>query len=385
VAQVPEGEITRLVGAYRKAAQSLARDFVAQVTLEDASISRLASQAMRTLDSLDSATAAWARRNLAAAYKAQRHETATMITGRDLSLKGSCRKRDKATIDAQALDALATDPGVGFVSSLKAATDGIRARLRLIRSQIRALTTQGRTVDEAIQASGALKATTLAQAKRRLVSELASRRRAPRASWRRRAASLGDRHVFANLANLPFVAAGAGRVMRLDRYAELVIGVKAKQATTMAQRNALMEHCQGLVTISRNQSQDNDACDLYVGRAFALTAEAAEEWDVPHVDQLPGGGAPFHPNCTHVEVPFFPETMKESVVDRATTWPPSWALGTTWAEVQKAYQAKGGSAYGSKQNPNMRGAQGRKQQRNTRAAKARQKRKIARDSRRKVG
>lgn len=387
MAEVSEEEIVLLVALYRRAVEELARNFVGRVTLEEARVFSLVVEATNLLDRLDLRAAAWARRNLVSVYNQARRETIAMLAERGLSLRSPGTAIRFNAVSKRSIEALISDPALGFYTGLRGGTDDIRSRLRLILSQARILKGQQETIDDAIARIGSLRGATAEQVKRTIVRELTTSRAKANQVWKPRAAALGPTHILGNLANLPYVTTPSGRNLRLDRYAEMVIRTKASQAITLAQRNALVEHGQGLVSISRNRAKDDDACNLYVGRAFALTTEAAEEWNVPHVDQLPSGGVPFHPHCTHVEVPFFPEILKQSIVERATTKPPSWALGRPWKEVQKTYEKRGGHAYAERQNPNMAAASDadREPARNPEAVAARQRKKAAMAKKKGVG
>ena len=96
--------------------------------------------------------------------------------------------------------------------------------------------------------------------------------------------------------------------------------------------------------ISKNKPLQDDACFLYLGKAFALTPEGKEEYGVPLLSELPNGGAPFHPNCTHNEVPFIIEFRSKKEIALALSPPPKWALNQPWGRVQKEYKKRGGPA-----------------------------------------
>jgi hypothetical protein len=357
LAPVAEKEFQELVQRYRKAVKALAREFVAGA-LDDNRIASLVRNALGVLDDLDRGAARWALKNIGGAYGKVKRGTVDKIKAGNFSKCGP-HGGDFRDVNRRAIDALILDPQVGFLANLRAATDDIRNRLKLIRSQARTLKDQDGSIDEAIARVGALRGGSVAEIKTAIVRELSARRNARQAVWRPRATALGPRHILANLANLTFIripTINGERFMRLDKYAELVARTKVSQAKAIAQRNALLEHGQCYVQVSRNLSSDVDACDLYVGRVFALTTDAAEELNVPHVEELPNGGTPFHPNCKHEELPFFPEAVSKQVLKRATTPPPTWALGRSWHDVQKEYEDRGGQKYGHQQNPNLRQA-----------------------------
>lgn len=350
---VLQDEIRWLVAAYLSAVKKLASGLVAGFSIEDGRVLALVRAGIRTLERLDVTAAAWAERNILGAYNRSRRATAARIVERGLSRREPGAVRKYAPIHRAAIAALVLDPDVGFLSLLRVATDGVRRRLRLIQSQARMLRLQDRVLDDAIARVGVLEAATLDRVKRELVRELTSARAGATQSLRPKLIKLGRDNVFANLADLPYVKfpTKLGQTsIRLDRYVSIVARAKATQAVTMGQRNALMEHGRDLIQISRNPPKEDDACNLFIGRVFALTQKAANDLNVPHVSQLPGGSAPFHQNCVHRELPFFPEVMRPGVIERAFSRPPDWALGKTWNEVSALYFKKGGA----EDNPNIR-------------------------------
>lgn len=382
---VPETEFKRLTQIYRKAVDKLAREFVGGVTVNEARISALVRDALKVVDDLDRFAARWSLKNIGSTYGRTKRSVADQVASRGLSKRAIGDAGRFAEINRQAIDSLILDPQVGFLSNLRAATDQIRSRLKVIRSQVRTLRAHKGTIDEAIARIGSVRGATVGEVKRSIVRELQASRAATNVVWRRRASGLGPGHVLANLANLPFVkipTINGDRFMRLDKYADLVARTKVAQAKALAQRNALLEHGNAYVQISQNRSQDIDACDLYVGRVFALTDGAAEELDVPHVDQLPNGGTPFHPNCKHTEEPFFPAEVSRAVLRRVTTPPPDWALGRSWHDVQAEFEKRGGEREAARQNPNL--VKARKKAESKAKRRKALARKLAQKSKRKV-
>jgi hypothetical protein len=148
------------------------------------------------------------------------------------------------------------------------------------------------------------------------------------------------------MADLPFVriptAVGGERLLRVDDYASLVARTKTRQAVTLARRAKLLQHDQNLIKITLNKPLQDDACWLYIGKVFALTTAASREFGVPHVNQLPSGGTPFHPNCTHNEIGFFIENAREKERQLGLQRPPEWALNRTWPQVEKEFRSRGG-------------------------------------------
>jgi hypothetical protein len=147
------------------------------------------------------------------------------------------------------------------------------------------------------------------------------------------------------------------RSIRLDKYVEVVARTKINQATDIARRNTYLRNGQHLVMFAKHRSKWKDACDLFIGRIFALTESAAKENKVPHVNLLPSGGCPLHPNCTHSIQVWFPGLLSPEMDEAAFTWPPKWALGDTWQNVQAEFKRRGGEAFAAVQNPMFKFAQ----------------------------
>jgi hypothetical protein len=162
--------------------------------------------------------------------------------------------------------------------------------------------------------------------------------------------------LIANLANVNRVKFSntGGHSLRIDDYVRLVVRTKVSHIATMGQRNGALKSGRDLIQVSNNVASTGSACNLFVGRVFALTSEASSLWGIPHVNELPNAGIPLHPNCNHRELVFFPELMDVRSADRVFTSPPEWALNSPWAAVQKQYTSLGGDAFASRNNPNLR-------------------------------
>ncbi len=344
-----ERETTWLVLLYTAFVEDLTKEVLEAVDLESGSTVRLSAiirSSLRKVDELDDRTERWARRVLAALYVAASRETARSIRSAGLSRRDPQRTRRFAELDNRNLDALLRDETLGFLTTMKAANDQIRRRLRSIRRQASTLRAHQRILDETVARVGNLSSANLKQVQEALVAELLRARDSANVVWRPKLRGLPAGNILRTLSELPHVLLpgrrGNGRLLRIDDYARAVAAVKTRQAETLATRTKLRQHGQSYVQISSQRPLHDDACWLYVGKVFALDEEAADELGVAHVDQLPNGGAPFHPNCFHRESPFFPEKAGKKTLRVAAVKPPSWALGRRWAEVEKEWRKRGG-------------------------------------------
>lgn len=355
-----EREIQKLIRFYRNAVKDLTTRFVSGLDSQER-LFALSAEGIRILNDLDEATDRWARRNITKLYEAIRKETRGSIEKLGIDYGTALLAKAFAVVDRRAIEALLNDPEIGFLTSLRSATDEIKRRLVMIHNQARALIRQQKTINQVIARVGIFEGQNLATLRKAIVEELIKAKTAGDMVYRSKVIGAVDEgSIWSNIANLPMVRiptkAGA-RYLRIDKYAEVVARTKTIQATSLARRASVLEAGHELIAVSNNLSIIDDACNVYIGRAFALTAGAKVRYGVPHVDELPNGGCPFHPNCTHSEFGFYPELEEGERLDAALTRPPDWALNQPWPDVQKAFEANGGMAYAMETNPNMAWAQ----------------------------
>lgn len=94
---------------------------------------------------------------------------------------------------------------------------------------------------------------------------------------------------------------GGPREYDIAKYAEMVIRTKTRQATVIARHERFSELGIDLVIITGRIS--NNFCTAYVNQIFSISGKDER---YPPLSSLPGGGPPFHPNCSkstraHVE------------------------------------------------------------------------------------
>lgn len=358
---IPESEIQRLVRVYRTAIERLAKDFASVPGYEKGQVFSLVQTNLRRLEELDKTTRTWARRNIGRLYRAGQKDVSKLLGELGLDKADAARSRAFAVVNHQAVQALLNDPKVGIIPTFSRAIDEIKGRMRSIQTQVRVLRQHQKLIDETVARVGILEGRDIASVQEAIVKELTKGGPASSLVWRKRTRGFPPGHIMRDLADLPYVTyrtATGERQVRLERYAEMLARTKTAQALGLAQRNKLLENGRALVQVSNNMPLQDDACAIYMGKVYALTEQAAKVYGVPHVDRLPSGGCPFHPNCTHDETPYFLEYEDDAENRRAFFPTPTWALDKTWPQVQKEYEKRGGvKAVARDHNPQLFRAQ----------------------------
>jgi len=95
---------------------------------------------------------------------------------------------------------------------------------------------------------------------------------------------------------------GTVRDFEVGYYADLVVRTKTREATVKARHNRLGELGLDLVVIVGRTSEN--FCTAFLGQAFSLSGKSRK---YPAYGGLPGGGPPFHPNCSKSTRPFIDE------------------------------------------------------------------------------
>lgn len=124
-----------------------------------------------------------------------------------------------------------------------------------------------------------------------------------------------------------------GRNFEVGYYAELVARTKTRQATVVARHQRLESLGLDLVAIVGLISKH--FCTAFLGQVFSLSGKSDK---YPAYSSLPGGGPPFHPNCSKSTRPFVEALAEESQVEDAEILPDSAKLlGMTTAKAQRAF------------------------------------------------
>lgn len=95
-------------------------------------------------------------------------------------------------------------------------------------------------------------------------------------------------------------------------YASMVARTKTRQATVVARHDRLQQLGCDLVSIVGLISKN--FCTAYLGQVYSLSGSSDK---YPALSSLPGGGPPFHPNCSKSTRPFIEELASEKQLDLA--------------------------------------------------------------------
>lgn len=95
---------------------------------------------------------------------------------------------------------------------------------------------------------------------------------------------------------------GQDMAFEVGRYAKMVAVTKSRETTVKARHAKLQEKGIDLVVITGKQS--NNFCTAYMDKVFSISGDHPK---YPPLTSLPGGGPPFHPNCSKGTAPFIEE------------------------------------------------------------------------------
>lgn len=125
-----------------------------------------------------------------------------------------------------------------------------------------------------------------------------------------------------------------GRSFDVRYYAEMVARTKTRQATVQARHGRL--EALGLDLVSIVGRISDNFCTAFLGQVYSLSGRHAK---YPALASLPGGGPPFHPNCSKSTRPFVEELATEKQLDMAEPdQTVGKLLGQSPAEAQRSYK-----------------------------------------------
>jgi len=357
--RLTESEIDELVVLYRLAIEKVVKTFSAAIDFGSWKVEAGLASVRGIFKTLREKTRAWADRRIRGLYRSRRKEVLVALRERGLRISHSAADRVKwESIHRRAVEEIIDNAESGLVPKLDRAAKEVERRVFDVSRKAKLIRSQQGLVDSIIGSDSFARGLPPNEVKDRIVREILSNRATEDLVWSNRISrSAPVDSILENLANLPSVkiphrtAAKGYRRLRLDYYAEILARTKGRQAAVLATRNEMLEHGQSLVQVSINAPLQDDACWLYVARVFSLTREEADKWGVAMVDELPNGGAPFHPNCTHFEIPYFPEQRSEEERRAVLTKPPAWALRRPFTEVEREWKKRGGLDALPKLNP----------------------------------
>ncbi len=113
-------------------------------------------------------------------------------------------------------------------------------------------------------------------------------------------------------------------------YAEMVARTKTAQATIIANHETLCARGVDLVMITGHITKY--PCTAYVGKVFSLSGSNGR---YPALASLPGGGPPFHPNCSKYTVPWVTDLATPAQQRHADPAPST--VGVSWKQLNDQY------------------------------------------------
>lgn len=117
-------------------------------------------------------------------------------------------------------------------------------------------------------------------------------------------------------------------------YAEMVARTKTREATVTARHERLEELDIDLVAIVGRIS--TNFCTAFLGQVFSLSGNSTK---YPAYSSLPGGGPPFHPNCSKSDRPFIEELASDAQIEQAEILSSSEKLlGMDTSEAQRSFK-----------------------------------------------
>lgn len=125
-----------------------------------------------------------------------------------------------------------------------------------------------------------------------------------------------------------------GREFDVRYYAEMVARTKTREASVFARHERLQELELDLVAIVGRVS--DNFCTAFLGQVFSLGGKSTK---YPAYSELPGGGPPFHPNCSKSTRPFVEAlASKSQLTDAKPLADATKLLGMNQTEAQRSYK-----------------------------------------------
>lgn len=150
-----------------------------------------------------------------------------------------------------------------------------------------------------------------------------------------------------------------GNPMEFDSgyYAHMVAVTKTREATVMARHARLADRGIDLVTVVGRVSVN--FCTAYIDKVFSLSGTHPK---YPPVSSLPGGGPPFHPNCTKSTAPFIEGLADPADLEAAAPDPELKQMLNVKdrSELQRRFQAQQGKQQATARAATLRNDAGRK-------------------------
>jgi hypothetical protein len=144
----------------------------------------------------------------------------------------------------------------------------------------------------------------------------------------------------------------SGGTMTMDArtYADLILQTKGAEAANIATRERLAS--KGINYVKIIGSDSANFCTAFVNKAYYTGPGADPLGLYPHINELPRGGAPFHPRCTKRYVAFIPKLASPAELEKAKPNDETKRLhGVGRDEAQQRYATRKRSATPAAKDP----------------------------------
>jgi hypothetical protein len=131
-----------------------------------------------------------------------------------------------------------------------------------------------------------------------------------------------------------------GAQMTVRAYSEMLVRTRLREAVQHGRHERLVANGHDLVMVVGRISEN--FCTEYVGRVFSIRGITGESDEYPALDELPGGGPPFHPNCSKSTRPYIARFASDEQKTLARMRVPKSLLTTDAAEAQAAFDTTRG-------------------------------------------
>ncbi|MCC6424869.1 MAG: hypothetical protein IT447_15460 [Phycisphaerales bacterium] len=108
-------------------------------------------------------------------------------------------------------------------------------------------------------------------------------------------------------------------------YAEMVVRTQTAQAITNG--NLLQYQREGVELVVIDGRQSNNPCSEFLGKVYSIKGDSK---DYPPLDSLPGGGPPFHPNCSKGIAAYVPNLATPAQRQAARPEPETAKIAQQW-------------------------------------------------------
>ena len=266
----------------------------------------LISQVDQLLLQVDQTAATWTGNTIPAEYSAGRKQADAQIAEWGIDNPGG-PTGSLSLIDRRSIEVLARDSAGDLRKASKGMGDNVKSLLReMAEKKI------SKQDVNAIIAGGVIEGT-------------------PAATIR----TLRDRLIQVNDGRLVPIIDKNGDTMVLDaaKYAKMVVVTKTREAVQTGRHERLLSKNIRLVSITGRLSKN--FCSAFLGQVFSIDGESDQ---YPALDSLPGGGPPFHVQCsksTRAYIPALASDEQKEVADGVAD--AQKLIGMTQAQAQRAF------------------------------------------------